>query len=182
MASQPRVPVHARLPTLGERGVEAALQGPLRVTDVVGFVAKPGDEHTALIASTVLRGRRRGYAELEHGVAPGKSVRHSLGRRPKTVTHTWRKCLAQPPVAEAVSCTSEITARDAAWKPRGTGPARDKYRDGQHLRNEFGFTPRGAPQRGNPIAACTTMSSSSGSVFRSSSVEHARKTAAAEMP
>jgi hypothetical protein len=42
VASQPRVPVHARLPTLGERGIEAALQGPLGVTDVVDFVAKPG--------------------------------------------------------------------------------------------------------------------------------------------
>lgn len=96
---------------LGERGIEAAPpRGPLGVTDVVGFVAKPGDEHTALIARAVSRARRRGFAELEHGVAPGKSVRHSLGRRPKTVTHTWRKCLAQPPVAEAVGCTSERSA------------------------------------------------------------------------
>jgi hypothetical protein len=110
VASQPRVPVHARPPTLSEHGIEAALQGPLGVTDMVGFVAKPGDEHTALIASAVSPARRRGYAELEHGVAPGKSVRHSLGRCPKTVTHTRRKCLAQPPVAEAVGGTSERTA------------------------------------------------------------------------
>ena len=43
---------------------------------------------------------------------------------------------------------------------------------------EIGFAPRGAPQRGNPNAAWlgTTMPSSSGSVFRSSSVELVRKT------
>jgi hypothetical protein len=71
----------------------------------------------------------------------------TLSASPRTVTHAWRKCLAQPLVAEAVGCTSERTATDAGCEPRGTGSARSNKgvsaRRGMRTRPSRGLLQRG---------------------------------------
>jgi hypothetical protein len=62
-----------------ECGIEAALQGPLGVADIDRLRCEAWMKRTVLVASAVSRARLRGYAELEHGVAPVQNVRHSLG-------------------------------------------------------------------------------------------------------
>jgi hypothetical protein len=58
-----------------ECGIEAALQGPLGVADIDRLRCKAWMKRTGLVASAVSRARLRGYAELEHGVAPVNNVR-----------------------------------------------------------------------------------------------------------
>jgi hypothetical protein len=88
---------------------------------LIGFVAKPGRSDTALVASAVSRARHRGYAELEHGVAPGKSVRHSLGFAEDSDARVEEVLWRSLPLRKLLAAQLRGTAADAGCGPRGTG-------------------------------------------------------------
>jgi hypothetical protein len=184
VASQPRVPVACAVARiLIGCEIEAAFKRGRSRWLTQCFVTKRGGV-AAPIVGVVSRTRCALRIESEQGPAPVQAVRHSLGPRPRTVTHPQRKCLAQPPVGEVCWRRS--------WFPRRVGTkvraqvswTGDVESGRQRPRRSQDRSLRGCQQRKSPTlpgGACSYRRVRRGnrrqlSVFRSSSIELARET------